>query len=435
MGKDEEKRKEFEDPRDNFEQPEDYLYSLERIGVKLGLDKIEAFLSRFDNPHKDFQAIVVGGTNGKGSVCRTLVNILKEGGYSTGLYLSPHLVDFEERIQIDGKNIDKEELWSLIGKVHPVVKDIEEKDPEKRPSFFEVLTTLAFLSFSKHDVDFAVLEVGMGGRLDATNVAPHDFSVVTYVGYDHAEHLGDSKMKRAYEKGGIITEGNHFVTGEKEKEIRGYFEKVCEERNADFNYAFDRDHQISYDPLKIRTEPYGEIEIQGLTSWQAENALISLKVAEGLKERGYDLSEKNIVEGIENTRLPGKMEFIKKRPRVMIDSAHNKTGFEALKLGLENVDFNRLLLIVGMLEDKDHGSMGNILGPLADLVYTAEPVSKRKLDSEVLCREFESYCPTETYAHGIEALKKAEEEWTEGDLIVITGSMYLIGDILKKLRG
>jgi len=429
------KEKGFEDPRDNFEQPEDYLYSLERIGVKLGLDKIEDFLSRFDNPHEDFQAIVVGGTNGKGSVCRTLVNILKEGGYTTGLYLSPHLVDFEERIQIDGKNIEKEELWSLIEKVHPVVKNIEDKDPEKRPSFFEVLTSLAFLAFSKHDVDFAVLEVGMGGRLDATNVAPHDFSVVTYVGYDHAEHLGDSKTKRAYEKGGIIAEGNHFVTGEKEKEIREYFKKVCEERNADFNYALDRDYQISYDPLKVRTEPYGEIEIQGLTSWQAENALISLKVAEGLKEWGYDLSEKNIVEGIEDTRLPGKMEFIEENPRIMIDSAHNKTGFEALKLGLENVDFNRLLLIAGMLEDKDHGSMAEILGPLADRVYTAEPVSKRKLDSEVLSREFENYCPAEAHAHGFEALKKAEEEWREGDLIVITGSMYLIGDILKKLRG
>jgi len=434
MEKDKEKEKKFDSPRENFQHPEDYLYSLERIGVKLGLDKIEDFLSRFDDPQDDFKAVVVGGTNGKGSVCRTLVNILKEGGYTTGLYLSPHLVDFEERIQINGENIQEEELWDLIEKVYPVVKKIEEKDPEKRPSFFEVLTTLAFLSFSKNDVDFAVLEVGMGGRLDATNVAPHDFSVVTYVGYDHAEHLGNSKLKRAYEKGGIIDEGNHFVTGEKEKKIRDYFKKVCEERNADFNYAFDRDHHISYDPLKVRTEPYGEIEIQGLTSWQAENALISLKVAEGLKERGYDLSEKNIVEGIENTRLPGKMEFIEENPRIMIDSAHNQTGFEALKLGLESVEFNRLLLVAGMLEDKDYHSLVNILGPLADLVYTAEPVSKRKLDSQILREEFESYCPAESYKHGIEALEKAKKEWSEGDMIVITGSMYLLGDILKKMR-
>ncbi|MBS3781827.1 MAG: bifunctional folylpolyglutamate synthase/dihydrofolate synthase [Candidatus Thermoplasmatota archaeon] len=434
MGRDEEKEKKFENPRDDFKHPEDYLYSLERIGVKLGLDKIEDFLSRVGDPQNDFKGIVVGGTNGKGSVCRALVNILEEGGYTTGLYLSPHLVDFEERIQINGENIDKEELWSLIEKVHPVVKNIEERDPEKRPSFFEVLTTLAFLSFSNHDVDFAVLEVGMGGRLDATNVAPHDYSVVTYVGYDHAEHLGDSKKKRAYEKGGIIAEGNYFVTGEKEKRIRDYFKEVCEEKNADFNYAFDRDYQISYDPLKIRTEPYGEIKIQGLTSWQAENALISLKMAEGFKEQGHELSERDIVEGIENTRLPGKMEFIKKKPRVMIDSAHNKTGFEALKHGLGNIQFNRLLLVVGMLEDKDYESMIDILGPSADMVYTAEPVSERKLDSQILCEEFESYCPSESHEHGIEALEKAEEEWREGDLIVVTGSMYLLGDILKKLR-
>jgi len=434
MGMDEEEKERFKNPRENFEHPEDYLYSLERIGVKLGLDKIKDFLSRFDNPQDDFQGIVVGGTNGKGSVCRTLVNILKKAGYSTGLYLSPHLVDFEERIQIDGENIDEQELWNLIEKVHPVVKEIEENDPEKRPSFFEVLTTLAFLSFSKHDVDFAVLEVGMGGRLDATNIAPHDFSVVTYVGYDHAEHLGNSKKKRAYEKGGIIAQGNHFVTGEKEKKIRDYFKKVCEEKNADFNFAFDRDYQISYDPLKVKTEPYGEIDIQGLTSWQAENALISLTVAEGLKKRGYNLSQKDIIEGIENTRLPGKMEFIKENPRIMIDSAHNRTGFEALKLGLESVELNRFLLVAGMLEDKDYDSMVKILGPLADYVYTAEPVSERKLDSKVLCKKFESYCPAEAHEHGIEALEKAKEEWSEGDLIVITGSIYLLGDILKKLR-
>ncbi|MEF8832332.1 MAG: folylpolyglutamate synthase/dihydrofolate synthase family protein [Candidatus Thermoplasmatota archaeon] len=434
MKKEEGKEKRSENPKKKFDHPEDYLYSLERIGVKLGLDKIEDFLSRFDNPQNDFQAIVVGGTNGKGSVCRTLINILEEGGYTTGLFISPHLIDFEERIQINGKNIGEEELWNLIEKVHPVVKKIEEEDPEKRPSFFEVLATLAFLSFSNHDVDVAVLEVGMGGRLDATNVSPHGLSVVTYVGYDHAKHLGDSKTKRAYEMGGIIDEGNHFVTGEKEKEIREYFKELCEEKNADFNYAFDRDYQISYDPLKVITGPYGEIDIQGLTPWQAENALISLKVAEGLKERNYELSESDIVKGIENTRLPGKMEFVKKEPRVMIDSAHNKTGFEALKIGLELIDYNRLLLVTGILEDKDYSDMVKILGPLSDLVYTAEPVSERKLDSQVLSQDFKDHCPAEDYEHGIEALEKAEEEWSEGDLIVVTGSMYLLGDILKELR-
>ncbi len=434
MEEGDEKEKGYEDPKDNFDHPEDYLYSLERIGVKLGLDKIDDFLSRFDYPQEDFQAIVVGGTNGKGSVCRTLINILQEAGYETGLFLSPHLVDFEERIQINGKRIEEEELWNLIERVHPIVKEIEENEPEKRPSFFEVLTTLAFLSFSKHDIDFAVLEVGMGGRLDATNVAPHDFSVVTYVGYDHAEHLGDTKEDRAYEIGGIIAEENYFVTGEKDEKIRQYFKEICDEKNADFNYAFDRDYLISYEPLKVRTEPYGEVKIQGMTSWQAENALISLKMAEGLKDQGYDIKKADIVEGIENTCLPGKMELIEEDPKTMIDSAHNRTGFEALKLGLEKLEFDRLLLVAGMLEDKDHESIVETLGPIADLAYIAEPVSERKLDSKILCEEFESYCPAQAYEHGIEALKIAEEEWREGDLILITGSMYLLGDILKKLR-
>ncbi|MFP4141791.1 MAG: bifunctional folylpolyglutamate synthase/dihydrofolate synthase [Thermoplasmata archaeon] len=423
-----------EDIKERFDHPEDYLYSLKRIGVKLGLDKIEKFLSRFDNPHNDFNAVVVGGTNGKGSVCRNLTNILQEAGYTVGLFTSPHLIDFEERIQVNGKNIQEEELWSLIEKVDPEVKDIEEKDPEDRPSFFEVLATLAFLSFSEHDVDFAVLEVGMGGRLDATNVAPHDFSAVTYVGYDHAEHLGDTKEKRAYEKAGIIKENNHFVTGEKDKDLREYFKEVCEERKADFNYALDREYTIHQEPLIIETEPYGKIEIQGSTTWQAENALVSLKLAEGLKRRGYDISEEDIVSGIENTSLPGKMEYIKDEPRVMVDSAHNRTGFEALKLGLEKIDYNRLLLVAGMLEDKEYDTLVKILGPESDMVYTAEPVSERKLDSEVLAEDFEKYCPVEHFDHGIKALERAEEEWSEGDLILVTGSMYLLGDILKKMR-
>ncbi len=420
--------------RDRFDHPEDYLYSLKRVGVKLGLDKIEDFLSRFGNPHENFDAIVVGGTNGKGSVSRTITNVLNEGGYKTGLFTSPHLVEFEERIKIDGENISEEELWDLIEVVQPEVERIEDEDPEMRPSFFEVLATLAFLSFSKHDIDFAVLEVGMGGRLDATNVAPHDFSVVTYVGYDHAEHLGDTKKKRAYEKAGIIQEGNHFVTGEKSESIRGFFREICEKRNADFNYAFDREYEVLHDPLRIRTDQYGTIDVQGSTLWQAENALISLELAECLKRNGYDISEDDIVKGIEKTDLPGKMEFISDKPRAMIDSAHNKTGFKALVSGLKDLEYSRLLLVAGMLEDKDYESLVNVLGPECDHVFTAEPESERKLDSSVLAESFERYCPAEDHHHGIDAYRRAEEEWREGDLIVITGSMYLLGDILKELR-
>ncbi len=426
--------KNIEDPRERFDHPKEYLYSLKRIGVKLGLDKIEDFLSRFDNPHEDFDSIVIGGTNGKGSVCRSLVNILDEADHSTGLFISPHLIDFEERIQVNEERIEEEEMWSLIDRIHPEIKKIEEEDPEKRPSFFEVLTTMAFIFFSKKDIDFAVLEVGMGGRLDATNVAPHDISAVTYVGDDHAKHLGDSKSKRAYELAGIISEGNYFVTGEKDEDTRYYLRETCEKRGCDFNYAFERDHEILYDPLRVKTDDYGEIEIQGMTSWQAENAIVSLGVAEGLQKQGVDLDKNDMIQGIEKTELPGKMEFIQDEPKVMIDSAHNRTGFEALKVGLEKIDFDRLLLVTGMLEDKEYESVVEILGPESDMVFTAEPVSERKLDSHILSQEFENYCSSKSFDHGIDALRRAQNEWREGDLILLTGSMYLLGDILKKMR-
>ncbi|MFW6145100.1 MAG: bifunctional folylpolyglutamate synthase/dihydrofolate synthase, partial [Candidatus Natronoplasma sp.] len=426
MGKkgDEKAARTIEDPREEFDHPEQYFYSLKRVGVKLGLDKIEDFLSRFDKPQEDFDSVLVGGTNAKGSVCTVLMNILDEAGYRTGLYLSPHLMDFEERIQINGEKISEDELWHLIDKIHPVVKEIEEEDPEKRPSFFEVLTAIAFLYFSERNVDLAVLEVGMGGRLDATNVAPHDLSVVTYVGFDHAEHLGNTKKKIAREKAGIIAENNRFVTGEKDKEIRDYFEKVCKERKAKFNYAFDREHEILFSPLRLKTEPYGELRINGVAPWLAENVLLSLEAAEGLQSDGYDVSQGDIERGIEKSIFPGKMETVKEEPWVVMDSAHNKTGFEALKKGLEHLEHNRLLAVVGILEDKDHESMVEVLGPITDIAYTAEPVSERKLDSEELAEEFQHYCPAEPSEHGIEALRKAERGWRKGDLIVITGSLY-----------
>ena len=430
------KKDKIKELKEEYDHPEDYFYSLKRIGVKLGLEKIKNFLSNFDDPQNDFETIIVGGTNGKGSVCTTVVNILEEAGYSTGLYVSPHLVDFEERIQVDGKKIEEEKLWEFISEMNPVLKEIEEENPEERPSFFEVITSLAFLYFSEKDVDFAVLEVGMGGRLDATNVAPHDFSVITYVGYDHAEHLGESKEKRAYEKAGIVSEENSFITGERDESLRNYFREVAEERGADFRYAFDKDYEILEDPLRLKIERYGEIPVQGFTTWQAENSLISLTLAEALQDSGYDLEDEDIIKGIEKTRFPGKMEFIKENPRVMIDSAHNKTGFQALKQGLSNLDYSRLFLVTGVLEDKDYESMIEVLGPIVDKVYTAEPVSERKFDSEKLAEEFEKFCKTESqsFEHGKEALEKAEEKWKENDLIVITGSMYLIGDIVRKLR-
>ncbi len=424
----------IEEPRDEFKHPEEYFYSLKRVGVKLGLDKIEDFLSRFEKPHEDFESILVGGTNGKGSVCTALMNILDEAGYTSGLYTSPHLTNFEERIQINGEKIKEEELWSLIEKLHPEIRKIEDEDPKKRPSFFEVLTSAAFLYFSQQDVDIAVLEVGMGGRLDATNVAPHDLSVVTYVGYDHAEHLGNTKNKIAREKAGIIREDNQFVTGEKDPEIRDYFRSVCEEKSAEFKYAFDREHEILFDPLRLKTAPYGEIVVQGAAPWLAENVLMSLETAEALKKKGYDLNERNIKKGIEKTVFRGKMETVKEKPWVVMDSAHNRTGFEALAKGLERWDFNKLFSVVGILEDKDHESMVEILGPITDKAYPAEPVSERRLDSEELAEAFRDHCPAEPFDHGIEALRKAEEGWEKGDLILVTGSLYLLGDIIKKLE-
>ncbi len=414
--------------------PEEFLYSLKRKGDKIGLDKVKDFLSRFGDPQYQYDTVIIGGTNGKGSVTTLVSNVLTEAGYRTGRYISPHLAFFEERISVDGELISKDELWSLIDRVKPVLEEIEEREPEKRPSFFEVLTTLAFLHYAEKDVDIAVLEVGMGGRLDATNVSSHIVSAVTTIGLDHVKYLGDNKMDIAYEKAGIIHPGNEFVTGDQDPFVIDYFKKVCEERGAQYGHAFDREHKISRSPLRLELPEYGELEVPGTADWQAENALVALGVLERLKECGYEISKRDMEVGFSRTTLPGRMDIRSERPWMIFDSAHNVPGLKELVRAIDDLDYQRLLLVIGVLDDKDHKGMVDVIGPRCDRAFTAEPVSERKLSSEILAHEMEKYCPAESYGKGIEALDAARSLWKEGDLILVTGSIYLLGDILRDME-
>ena len=415
-----------------YGHPEEYLYSLTRKGDKLGLDKVREFLTQLNDPQDSYETVIIGGTNGKGSVTTLVSNVLTRAGYRTGRYISPHLVFFEERISVDGSLITEEELWSLIHQVKPVLEEIDSRNPEKRPSFFEVLTALAFLHYRDRKADMAVLEVGMGGRLDATNVTEHIVSTVTNVGMDHMEHLGNTKDKIAYEKAGIIRQDNLFVTGEKDPGVADYFRGVCRERKADFRHAFEREHQILESPLRLKLPEYGEFRVPGMARWQGENAMVALGVLEALKGKGYRIRDKHITEGFSKTHLPGKMETISREPWIMIDSAHNVPGMVELARSLKKMKHERLLLVMGVLDDKDHKGMVDTIGPLCHRAFTAEPVSTRTLPSEVLARELEEHCQSEAYNHGIDALRAAEEEWREGDLILVAGSIYLLGDMIKR---
>jgi len=332
-----------------------------------------------------------------------------------------------------GEMITDNQLWELINEVKPVLERIDEETPEKRPSFFEVLTSLSFMHYSDQDIDIAVLEVGMGGRLDATNISKHKISAVTTIGIDHSKYLGSTKEQIAFEKAGIIKRGNYFVTGEKEEDLVEYFKKVCEDRGAFYHHALDRDYEISPDPLTLSMPEYGKIKVPGVAGWQAENALVAIGIIEGLRKKGYEISDEVLKKAIEGSKLQGRMETVTEKPWIMMDSAHNPAGMEALKEGLDTLDYNRLLLVIGVLEDKDHERIVKTIGPEADKVFTAEPVSKRKLDSQVLAEEFSVFAPSQCYEEGIEALEAAKKGWKEGDLIMVTGSIYLLGDIRRKM--
>ncbi|MGM0510816.1 MAG: bifunctional folylpolyglutamate synthase/dihydrofolate synthase [Thermoplasmatota archaeon] len=424
---------EYKELKEEYGTPEDYLYSLQRKGVKLGLDKIRDFLSNFGDPQEDYDKVLIAGTNGKGSVTTMVSDILKEAGYKTGRFISPHLCYFGERITVNGEMITDDQLWELISEVKPVLEHIDEETPEKRPSFFEVLTSLAFMHYSDQDIDVAVLEVGMGGRLDATNISKHKISAVTTIGIDHSKYLGSTKEQIAFEKAGIIKRGNYFVTGEKEEDLVKYFKKVCDDRRAFYHHALDREYEINTDPLTLTTPEYGDIKVPGIAEWQAENALVAVGIIEGLRKKGYEISDEVLKSSLENTTLPARMETVTEKPWIMMDSAHNPAGMEALKEALATLDHDRLLLVIGVLEDKDHERIVKTIGPEADKVFTAEPVSKRKLDSHILAEEFSVFAPTQGYGEGIDALEAAKEEWKEGDLIMVTGSIYLLGDIRRKM--
>ncbi len=419
--------------KEELGKPEDYLYSLNRKGVKLGLDKIRNFLSDFGEPQYDFDTILIAGTNGKGSVTTMLSNILSESGYKTGKFISPHLDHFEERITIDGKNIREKDLWKLIDEVRPVLEDIERDRPDQRPSFFEVLTTMAYLHYSRKKVDIAVLEVGMGGRLDATNVSDHFASAITTIGYDHMKYLGETKEEIAFEKAGIIRNGNHFVTGVKEHDISEYLRNICSEKGADYHHALEREYGILKDPLRLDMPEYGIFRVPGIAEWQAENALVTIGLVEGIRERVYTIKDMNMISALESTVLNGRMELKCGEPLIMFDSAHNLPGTEALVEGLKNIIYNRLLVVIGVLNDKDYKSIASVIGPVSDMVFTGEPVSERKLDSKKLADVFSEYCPVSAFTHGTEALEAAKAQWQKGDLILVTGSIYLLGDIRREM--
>lgn len=403
----------------------EYLYSLEKSGIVLGLDNISWLLGLLENPEQCFSSIHVGGTNGKGSVVSMLTDILKSSGYRTGMYTSPHLVDFKERIRVDGEHIRDEEVVELTDRIRKLVTKGNNPHPF---SFFDFTTAMAFLYFKEKAADWAVVEVGLGGRLDSTNAIHPAASIITNVDMDHMEYLGDNIPQIAAEKAGIIKAGVPVVTGASGEALRVIREKAEDKSQVfvlgeDFSYEKLDDQCMSYQGI---TWTFEEINVGLQGDHQLSNAALALCAAELLSQSGARLSLAAIRTALSTVKWPGRLEMVAQDPPMLLDAAHNPHGARSLAAFLKaHYADKRIILVFGVMKDKDWKEILNLLLPLVYDIILTRPTIERAASPEVLALSV----PGATIAGDIgSALSIAKKRAAKGDIIVVTGSLYTIGE-------
>jgi len=474
-----------------------HLYNLQKFGIKFGLSRTENLLKAFNNPHQALNCIHIAGTNGKGSVAAMLSSIYSRAGYKVGLFTSPHLVDFRERFQINGRRISKAQTLELIRQIKEKVR------AEEPPTFFEFVTAMALIYFFREKVDLAVMETGLGGRLDATNIIKPLLTVITNISLEHQDHLGRTLEKIAQEKAGIIKSGVPLVTGVGQKKIQEQIENICRERKVpmvlagrDFRTRKMKKGKFSYfglrnadcgmkEPFVVRSSEWGmkkpfgvrrssfvegrnirhddkiiflnnklnqanktekklnapaarrrrtlnaysSLQVALLGDHQIKNAGLALAVVELLQEK-YPVPDEKIRAGLDKVSWPGRMEVLSERPWIVLDGAHNPGAMRTLAEALLKVFyFKKLLIVFGMMKDKNIKQTLNCLIPLADKIILTRAEYDRSADPEYLKRVIKGNRRRTLVVPDIplavtQALQKAGPE----DLILITGSLFVVGE-------
>ena len=412
----------------------EYLYGLQKYGMKFGLDNIRRLLSLLGEPQQSFSSVHVAGTNGKGSTSAMIESLLRTKGARTGLFTSPHLVSFTERIRINGREISEADVILLAEEVREAASGID----DFCPTFFEIVTAMAFLHFRRMKVDWAVVEVGMGGRLDATNtILPH-VSVITTVGVDHSEFLGTALGDIAREKAGIIKQGVPLVTAEQHPEVMGVIQQRCREAGAAL-YRHDTEFftqkaegnadGVCFDYQGDKT--YRDLCLSLAGEHQIVNAALAIKVFE-IVAGEYPEMNTDIRKGLLAVTWPGRLEQIKEDPPILIDGAHNPQAAAALSAHLQKLlkaKYKRIILIVGIMTDKDIEGILKHLLPVASEVVFAPPAYGRAASAEKLLLAADALGYISRSAATVAAsLDIAQSLYKPGDLIVVTGSFYTIGE-------
>jgi len=415
----------------NYKETIDWLYSFEKFGIKLGLDRITHICKKLGDPQKKYKIIHVGGTNGKGSVCRLLQSVLTLNGYKVGVYLSPHLQRFSERFIIDNNEISNKDVVKLVEKIKPIIEEMTKKD--NTPTFFEIVTAIAFQYFKDKKIDYAVIEVGLGGRYDATNIVDPLATVITNVSLEHQNILGKTIEELAYQKAGIIKDGVPLITAASNKALE-VIQKVAKEKKSslmviDNNFWKKISGSVDWQEFLIK----GSLKDYNLKTslggiFQGENIAVTIATIETLQMNGVYITDNSINDGIEKTTNPGRMEIAGFEPLILLDGAHNTAGINFLKTSLEkDFVYERLILVIGILSDKNIQEMLDIIIPIADVIIVTKSHNDRACSPTKLK---EMICKKEVIVKDeiADAINYAKNIAKKNDLICITGSLFTVGE-------
>jgi dihydrofolate synthase/folylpolyglutamate synthase len=450
------KRKKGEPAFSNYQTAVRYLYdrmNIEKMNARhvdpkvFKLDRMRALLEEMGNPQDAVKFVHVAGTNGKGSICAMTTSALRGCGYAVGLYTSPHLVDLRERIQINGQMISHAAFTDLMGRAADAASALPPKLGE--PTFFELVTAVGFAYFADEAVDIAVIEVGLGGKLDSTNVITPEVAAVASISLDHTQFLGNTPAEIAKQKAGIFKKGVPALTFDQDPAVIEAMREVATAvgapfqvvgKDIEFSSRFEANVQLGPHTrvgLSTAKNLYEHVPVPLPGEHQAQNCGLALAIIDKLSERGFDLPTSKVVLGLEETKIPGRMEVIWKQPKVLVDGAHNPAALSALSKNIgAHVSYDSLIMIFGCAADKDIDKMLTSVAQTGDkVVFTRVKGNARAADPADLARRFmeQSGKMCQTADNLEEALQLAKRAAGREDLILITGSFYLVGEAKKLL--
>lgn len=428
----------------DYEEAIKFIKAVHNNGTKLGLQRNTRLTELLGNPQNSFKIVHVAGTNGKGSTCNLIHDVLMASGYKTGLFISPHLEEFTERIQINKVPIDKESLTRITALVKEKIKIMYDEGYSELTEF-EIITAIGFKYFQEQNIDILVLEVGMGGRYDASNVINESIvSVITTIALDHTEFLGETLEEIAYEKAGIIKENSNVVIYPQSDKVKNVIKEEAKKKNSNVFEVDINNIRLIHSDLDGQTFEYmkkdvfylKEIKLNLLGEHQLYNSATALLALEVLKNSALNITEDSIKEGFETCRYEGRFELLHKKPTIVIDGGHNYNGLEYFAKAIKsNFNDTKIVLFYGMLKDKNPDSVIDLLVPLCKIIYTLTPNNYRAMSAIDLAslikkRHNIDVVPLDTFDDALEVINNLKEE----DVAAFVGSLYLIGEARSKLK-